>query len=84
MVNVVITAPRGAMDSLIIQEAYKNENINVVGVVGAPGRSYIGSDAGLVCGLGTEIGVPVSDEIAWILWIAPSIVRIELVSFSAR
>lgn len=63
MVNVVITAPRGAMDSLIVQEAYKNENINVVGVVGAPGRSYIGSDAGLVCGLGTEIGVPVSDDI---------------------
>lgn len=63
MVNVVITAPRGAVDSLIVQEAYKNENINVVGVVGAPGRSYIGRDAGLVCGLGTEIGVPVSDDI---------------------
>ena len=63
MVNVVITAPRGAMDSLIIQEAWKNEKINVVGVVGAPGRDYIGSDAGLVCGLGREIGVPVSDSI---------------------
>ena len=63
MVKVVITAPRGAMDSLIIQEAYKNENIEVVGVVGAPGRAYIGRDAGLVCGLGREMGVPVTDDI---------------------
>lgn len=63
MVRVAITAPKGAMDSLIIQEAYKNENIEVTGVVGAPGRDYIGKDAGLVCGLGQEIGVPVSDDI---------------------
>ncbi len=63
MVKVVVTAPRGAMDSLIIQEAYKNEKIQVVGVVGAPGREYIGTDAGLVCGLGQEIGVKVSDSI---------------------
>ncbi len=63
MVNVVITAPRGAMDSLIIQEAYRNPQINVVGVVGAPGRDYIGRDAGVVCGLGEDIGVPVCDDI---------------------
>ena len=63
MLNVVVTAPRGAMDSLIIQEAYRNENINVTGVVGAPGRRYIGQDAGPVCGLGQEIGVLVSDDI---------------------
>ena len=63
MVNVVITAPKGAMDSLIIQEAYKNENIRITGVVGTPGRDYIGKDAGLVCGLGEEIGVAVCDDI---------------------
>lgn len=63
MVKVVVTAPRGAMDSLILQEAYKNEKIQVVGVVGAPGRDYIGRDAGRVCGLGREIGVPVSASI---------------------
>ena len=63
MVNVVITAPRGAMDSLIIQEAYRNPQINVVGVVGAPGRDYIGRDAGTVCGLGEDIGVSVCDDI---------------------
>lgn len=63
MVKVVITAPRGAMDRLIIQEAHRNPQIEVTGVVGAPGRDYIGRDAGLVCGLGSEIGVPVCESI---------------------
>ena len=40
MVKVVITAPRGAMDSLIVQEAFKNENIEVVGCVGTPGALF--------------------------------------------
>ncbi|MDD6190962.1 MAG: 4-hydroxy-tetrahydrodipicolinate reductase [Firmicutes bacterium] len=62
-IKVIITAPKGAMDSLIVQEAYKDENIEVVGCIGAPGRDYIGSDAGLVCGLGSEIGVTVSDNL---------------------
>ena len=63
MVKVVVTAPRGAMDSLIVQEAYKNENIQVVGCVGTPGRDYIGKDAGQVCGLGFDIGALVYDDI---------------------
>ena len=67
MVNVVITAPRGAMDSLIVQEASKNEDIRVVGCVGTPDRPYIGKDAGLVCGLGREIGAPVVDDIEKII-----------------
>ena len=63
MLKVVITAPRGAMDSLIIQEAYKNPEIQITGVVGAPGRDYIGRDAGLVAGTSEPIGVEVSDDI---------------------
>lgn len=63
MLKVVITAPRGTMDSLIVQEAYKHEAIQVIGCVGTPGRSYIGEDAGLVCGLGKEIGAPVYADI---------------------
>ena len=66
-VKIVVTAPRGAMDSLILQEAYKNERIEVVAAVGAPGRDYIGKDAGLVCGLGREIGAPVVDDIGKVI-----------------
>ena len=63
MVKVVITAPRGAMDSLIVQEAFKNDNIEVVGCVGTPGADYIGRDAGQVCGLGQDIGALVYDDL---------------------
>ena len=63
MVKVVVTAPRGAMDSLIVQEAYKNEKIEVVGCVGTPGGDYIGRDAGQVCGLGKDIDALVYDDL---------------------
>ena len=63
MVKVVITAPMGAMDSLIVQEAYKHKEIEVVGCVGTPGSDYIGKDAGHVCGLGKDIGALVYDDL---------------------
>ncbi|MDO4869444.1 MAG: 4-hydroxy-tetrahydrodipicolinate reductase [Bacillota bacterium] len=63
MLKVVITAPRGTMDSLIVQEAYKHSEIEVIGCVGTPGRDYIGTDAGLVSGVGKEIGAPVFADI---------------------
>lgn len=63
MIKVVVTAPRGAMDSLIVQEAFKNEKIEVVGCVGTPGADYIGKDAGQVCGLGQDIGALVYDSL---------------------
>lgn len=63
MVRLIVTAPRGAMDSLIVQEAYKNGDIEVVGCVGRPGADYIGRDAGQVCGLGRDIGAAVYDSL---------------------
>ena len=63
MLKVVVTAPRGKMDKLIVQEAYKHSEIEVIGCVGSPGKDYIGSDAGQVCGLGLKIGAPVYDDI---------------------
>ena len=63
MINIVVTAPKGAMDSLIIQEACKSNGICLTGCVGNPDSDYIGKDAGLVCGFGQEIGVPVCGSI---------------------
>lgn len=63
MIRLIVTAPRGAMDSLVVQEAYKNENIEVVACIGRPGADYIGKDAGQVCGLGKDIGAPVYDSL---------------------
>ncbi|MDO4518380.1 MAG: 4-hydroxy-tetrahydrodipicolinate reductase, partial [Bacillota bacterium] len=63
MTKVVITAPKGAMDSLIVQEAYKNENIEIVGCVGRTGAEYIGEDAGFISGVGHDIGVKIYDSL---------------------
>ena len=84
MVKIVVTAPRGAMDSLILQEAAKNPRIQVTGCVGAPGRDYIGRDAGLVCGLGREIGVPVSGDIEEVIEGCDIVVDFSRVELSMR
>ena len=63
MIKTVITAPRGAMDSLCVQECFKHPDIEVIGCVGTPGKDYIGTDAGHVCGLGFDIGALVYDDI---------------------
>lgn len=84
MVKVVITAPRGAMDSLIIQEACKNEQIEVIGVVGAPGRDYIGRDAGLVSGFGEKIGVEVTDDIEKVIDLCDLVIDFSRVELSLQ
>ena len=48
MIKVIITAPKGKMDSLILEEAVKCENIQVVGTIGPKGRDYIGTE---ICGV---------------------------------
>jgi len=63
MLKVVVTAPRGTMDSLIVQEAFKHKEIEVIGCVGTPGRDYIGNDAGLVAGVGKKIGALVYEDL---------------------
>ena len=63
MINIVITAPRGNMDKLIVEAAAKRADIKIVGGVGAPGRDYIGKDIGIVAGIGYEVGALVYDDI---------------------
>lgn len=61
--KIVITAPRGNMDKLIVEAATKRDNIEIVGGVGTPGRDYIGEDIGIVSGLGKHLGAAVYDDI---------------------
>jgi len=67
MTDIIVIAPKGHMGRLIIQAAYEHDDINVVGAVGTPGRNYIGKDAGIVAGLGEEIGAKVHDNLADII-----------------
>lgn len=48
MIKVIITAPKGKMDSLILEEAVKCKNIEVIGTIGPKGRDYIGTE---ICGV---------------------------------
>lgn len=48
MIKVIITAPKGKMDSLILEEAVKRDDIEVVAAIGPKGRDYIGTE---ICGV---------------------------------
>ncbi|MCQ4637069.1 4-hydroxy-tetrahydrodipicolinate reductase [Anaerovorax odorimutans] len=67
MVNIVITAPRGHMDGLIVKAACERDDIRIVGGLGPAGRDYIGKDIGLAAGLGREIGALVYDDLTEII-----------------
>ncbi|MGI6765957.1 MAG: 4-hydroxy-tetrahydrodipicolinate reductase [Lentihominibacter sp.] len=84
MVKVIITAPHGQMDSLIVQEAYKNKDIDIVGCVGPKGAEYIGRDAGLVCGLGHEIGTLVYDNLEEIIGKCDVVIDFSRVEYSMQ
>ncbi len=58
MVKVVITAPKGAMDSMIVEEAWKNPELEITGCVGNPAKDYIGKDIGdIVSGIPEKTGI---------------------------
>lgn len=65
--RLVVTAPRGHLDQLVIKVASAREDIQIVGAVGTPGRSYIGQDVGIVAGLGNELGAVVYDDVEKII-----------------
>ena len=67
MVNIIITAPRGHMDGLIVKAACERDDIRIVGGLGPAGRDYIGKDVGLVSGLGREIGALVYADLTAII-----------------
>ena len=41
MIKVIITAPKGAMDSMIVEEAWKNPKLEIIGCIGNPKKDYI-------------------------------------------
>lgn len=63
MVKIIITAPRGHMDGLIVKAASGRDDIQIVGGLGPKGRDYIGQDIGIASGLGREIGALVYDDL---------------------
>jgi 4-hydroxy-tetrahydrodipicolinate reductase len=67
MIKVLINGPKGKMGRAITQSAYKSSKIKVIGGIGPAGRSYIGTDLGVLVGLGNAIGAKVYDDIDQII-----------------
>ncbi len=65
--NVIVVGPKGKMGCLITQIAAEREDMHLVGGVGPAGRDYIGEDLGRVAGVGTDLGVPVVDDLKTII-----------------
>ncbi|TCS77404.1 4-hydroxy-tetrahydrodipicolinate reductase [Muricomes intestini] len=61
--KLIVVGPGGKMGSLITQIAAGKDNIELIAGVGPVGRDYIGRDLGQVAMTGTNLGVPVVDNL---------------------
>jgi len=61
--KLLIIGPNGKMGKAIVETAYKNPNIEIIGGVAPIDRDYIGSDIGVLCGLGKAINAKVYSNI---------------------
>ena len=66
MIRVAITGVCGRMGRCLTQGIAEQVDMELVGAIQYPGHPQIGSDAGIVAGIG-EIGVPVIGELADVL-----------------
>ncbi len=61
--KLVITAPRGKMASLIVADAAKRDDVQIIAGICPKGRDYVGRDIGEVAMTGSCVGAPVLDDI---------------------
>ena len=66
MIRVIINGACGRMGRLIIQGVSQQADMQLVGAIEYPEHPQIGSDAGVVAGIG-DIGVPITGELEDIL-----------------
>ena len=66
MIRVIINGACGRMGRLIIQGVSQQADMELVGAIEFPEHPQIGSDAGVVAGIG-DIGVPITGELEDIL-----------------
>lgn len=61
--KVIVIGPNGKMGRLITSVAASRDDMELTAGIGPKGRSYIGRDLGTVAMTGTELGVPVTDDL---------------------
>ena len=62
--KVIVIGPRGKMGRLITMAAASRDDMELVAGIAPKGRSYVGQDLGTVAMIGSELGVPVTDNLA--------------------
>ena len=65
--KVIVVGCHGQMGQPICRFVDEREGMELVGGVGPAGRDYIGRDLGQVAGLGRDLGIPVTDDLASII-----------------
>ncbi len=61
--QVIVIGPRGKMGRLITAAAASRDDMKLVAGIAPRGRSYIGQDLGSVAMTGSELGIPVTDDL---------------------
>lgn len=61
--KIIVIGPRGKMGRLITTAAASRSDMELVAGIGPKGRSYIGQDLGTVAMTGSDLGVPVTDDL---------------------
>lgn len=82
MVKIAITAPKGNMGMLIVEEACRRPEIEIAGGVGKPGRDYIGKDIAEAAGIDCTAGAPVYDDIEKVIEMCDIVVDFSTVELS--
>lgn len=67
MVKLLIVGPNGNMGRALVRAAARTPGIELVGGVGPKDRYYIGTDLGLLVGLGKHVGARVFDDIEHVI-----------------
>ena len=65
--KVIVIGPRGKMGRLITMAAASRDDMELAAGIAPKGRSYVGQDLGTVAMIGSELGVPVTDNLASVI-----------------
>lgn len=65
--KVIVVGPKGKMGRLITQIAAQREDMELTAAVAPKGRDYIGKDLGQVAMVGSDLGVPVVDDLSAVI-----------------
>lgn len=61
--KVIVIGPKGKMGRLITAVAASRDDMELTAGIAPKGRSYIGQDLGAVAMTGSELGIPVTDDL---------------------